>query len=221
MFVCKICGHISFGNEPPEKCPVCHAPSSAFNKNDEALKAPADPDNLTDAEKKHMPLVTIDRSGEFLQIVVSVGEIEHPMESEHWIMYIDLYINDVYQSRVSFAPGGILYPAAELISKETVDIGIKVVSTCNKHGAWLTGFNLAGKAGYVCTSCGMSSDTTQHLCSPMPGMEPYTCSHCGKKTDDIRHVCVPKLSEISYVCASCGRLADDVDTLCKPVPVED
>ena len=31
-FVCKVCGYIYEGAEPPAECPVCHAPASAFEK---------------------------------------------------------------------------------------------------------------------------------------------------------------------------------------------
>jgi len=31
-FVCKVCGYVHEGNEPPEKCPVCSAPSSKFEE---------------------------------------------------------------------------------------------------------------------------------------------------------------------------------------------
>ena len=31
-WVCKICGYVHEGDQPPEKCPVCKAPASAFVK---------------------------------------------------------------------------------------------------------------------------------------------------------------------------------------------
>ena len=31
-WVCKVCGYIYEGAEPPAECPVCHAPASAFEK---------------------------------------------------------------------------------------------------------------------------------------------------------------------------------------------
>ena len=31
-WVCKVCGYIYEGAEPPAECPVCHAPASAFKK---------------------------------------------------------------------------------------------------------------------------------------------------------------------------------------------
>jgi rubrerythrin len=31
-YVCKICGYVHEGNEPPEKCPVCGAPADKFEE---------------------------------------------------------------------------------------------------------------------------------------------------------------------------------------------
>ena len=31
-YVCTICGYIHEGDAPPEKCPICNAPSSKFNE---------------------------------------------------------------------------------------------------------------------------------------------------------------------------------------------
>ncbi len=36
-YVCSICGYVHEGNEPPEACPICKAPASKFNKQDEEM----------------------------------------------------------------------------------------------------------------------------------------------------------------------------------------
>ncbi len=53
---CKVCGHIEF-NEAPDKCLVCRGPKSSFSENPDAINAPEDPSNLTEGEKKHIPIV--------------------------------------------------------------------------------------------------------------------------------------------------------------------
>lgn len=37
-FVCSVCGYIYEGENPPEKCPICNAPSDKFNKMEGALQ---------------------------------------------------------------------------------------------------------------------------------------------------------------------------------------
>ena len=41
-FVCKVCGYIYEGAEPPAECPVCHAPASAFEKVEGELELAAE-----------------------------------------------------------------------------------------------------------------------------------------------------------------------------------
>ena len=36
-WVCSICGYVYEGEQPPEKCPICKAPASKFNKQDEEM----------------------------------------------------------------------------------------------------------------------------------------------------------------------------------------
>lgn len=41
-FVCKVCGYVYEGENPPEKCPVCGAPASKFAEQDASVSAWAD-----------------------------------------------------------------------------------------------------------------------------------------------------------------------------------
>ena len=41
-WVCSVCGYIYEGEQPPEECPVCHAPASAFKKVEGELKLAAE-----------------------------------------------------------------------------------------------------------------------------------------------------------------------------------
>jgi rubrerythrin len=34
-WICSVCGHIHEGEEPPEKCPVCHVPGSLFKEKED------------------------------------------------------------------------------------------------------------------------------------------------------------------------------------------
>ena len=60
IFECKVCGHIEF-NEAPEKCLVCGAKKEAFIEKPDAIKQPADPDNLSEGDKKHIPVIVINK----------------------------------------------------------------------------------------------------------------------------------------------------------------
>jgi desulfoferrodoxin-like iron-binding protein len=144
-FVCKVCGHIAFDNAPVE-CPVCRASIENFDKDTEAIKRPAEPDNLNELEKKHIPYVTVSNEcalipgGVCFEVRVTVGEIEHVMESEHYITFLDFYINKRFLARVQLTYKR-LHPAA--ILHYNVEGGtLTVIENCNVHGNWMTEVSL-------------------------------------------------------------------------------
>ena len=84
--------------------------------------------NTTDAAtEKHVPVYEIDGN----EIIVRIGEVEHPMEEEHYIMWIAqvsedrttrvrLHPNQSTETRFPYIPGSTIY------------------EYCNKHGLWAT-----------------------------------------------------------------------------------
>ena len=138
-FVCKMCGFIAIDGKAPEVCPVCGAPKSAF-KEEDAVKTPADPANLTEPEKKHIPVIIIERKcglipGGCTDVHARIGEIQHPMLPEHFIGRVDFYIDRQFTARVKFTPQK-LNPAASLHFKDNAG-RVTVISSCNIHGAWI------------------------------------------------------------------------------------
>ena len=144
-FVCQVCGHIAF-DEAPVECPVCRMPIENFENVPDAIKTPADPDNLSESEKKHVPLVSIGREcsvehGEgCADVHVKIGEIEHVMETEHYIKFIDFYASKKYLARLILTPQHI-HPKVSLCLN--VNTGkLTVIETCNVHGSWITKIKL-------------------------------------------------------------------------------
>ncbi len=140
-FVCQVCGHIAF-DEAPVDCPVCGMPIENFENVPDAIKIPGDPDNLTEVEKKHVPVVSISREcssvhGEgCADVHVKVGEIEHVMETEHYIKFIDFYASKKHLARLVLTPRRI-HPSISLCLN--VNTGkLTVVENCNVHGSWMT-----------------------------------------------------------------------------------
>jgi superoxide reductase len=130
-FVCKVCGFVSIKGSAPENCPVCGAPKTSFEEKEGALKTPQDVNNLTELEKKHVPVIRVVKK----DVYAKMGEIEHPMQEEHHIAHIDFYIDSEFISRVKLTPEK-LNPAAALHLK--AESGkLTVVELCNLHGAWI------------------------------------------------------------------------------------
>jgi len=117
-------------------------PIENFDNSPDVLRKPADPENLTDEERMHTPLITVSRqSGAIshngcIDIQIKVGEIEHEMTSEHFIEFIDIYIDRTYVMRAALTPKR----AHPLVSTclNAASARLAVISHCNVHGSWIT-----------------------------------------------------------------------------------
>ena len=84
--------------------------------------------NTNDASKeKHIPVYEKVED----EIVVTVGKEEHPMEKEHFIMWI-AQVSDNKTTRVRLYPEQGIEVRFKYIPKSTV------YAYCNKHGLWKT-----------------------------------------------------------------------------------
>jgi superoxide reductase len=139
-FECSSCGHIEF-DEAPEMCLVCQSKQDAFKENAEAIKQPADPANLSEGDKKHIPQIVVVKEcglipdGTCTDVHVRVGEIEHVMQAEHYIRCIDYYLDHTFISRVWLSPE-TCHPAAGLHVNAKSGT-ITAVENCNVHGNWM------------------------------------------------------------------------------------
>lgn len=144
-YVCKICKFISIDGSAPDKCPVCGAPKTAFEEKEDAIKTAQDENNLTELEKKHIPVITLVKKCGLIpegcqDVHVKMGEIQHPMQPEHFIGHIDFYIDKKFISRVILTPDK-LNPAAALHLKAEAG-KLSVIELCNLHGAWIKEIDL-------------------------------------------------------------------------------
>jgi len=120
---------------------VCGRASEAFKDSPDAIKQPADPANLSDGDKKHIPQIVIVKEcglipgGCCSDVHVRVGEIEHVMEEKHFIRYIDYYLDKKFISRVWLSPGAC-HPAAGLHVNATAGT-ITAIENRNVHGNWM------------------------------------------------------------------------------------
>lgn len=139
-FVCGVCGHIEF-KEAPVKCLVCGAVKEKFKEDAAAIKSPANPAELTEGDKKHIPQIVVVKEcglipgGGCTDVHARVGEIEHVMTAEHFIRCLDFYHDYKFISRIWLSPV-VCHPAAAL--HLAVGTGkLTVVENCNVHGNWM------------------------------------------------------------------------------------
>lgn len=79
--------------------------------------------------EKHVPIFTKDDNG---NEIVKVGIIDHPMNNEHYIMFIEAVSKDKSQMQLKYlSPGDI--PMSVLDKNSNHD---NAYAYCNLHGLW-------------------------------------------------------------------------------------
>ena len=132
-FVCEDCGHVSF-ETAPAKCPVCFM--SKFTEKTDAIK-----DAGLEGKEKHIPVITVTQAcglapDSCRDVHVKVGSIVHPMQEDHWIQWIDVYINRTFAARYSLLPQS-MQPIVSLHLKKEAAGSIRIIESCSKHGRWM------------------------------------------------------------------------------------
>lgn len=117
FYRCSICGNVIELIDGDSKRITC------CGKNMELLVA-----NTVDASvEKHVPVYK--KEGE--KLIVSVGEVIHPMEEKHYIMWIAL-VSDNKVTRVNLLPNEAPEAVFDYVEKA------EVYAYCNLHGLWKT-----------------------------------------------------------------------------------
>ena len=117
FYVCPICGNVIGLIDGDINHITC------CGKAMELLEA-----NTVDAShEKHVPVY--ERVED--EIAVRVGEVEHPMEKDHFIMWV-AQVTDNQTTRVR------LYPEQATTVRFKYIPGATIYAYCNKHGLWAT-----------------------------------------------------------------------------------
>ena len=117
FYVCPICGNVIGlidGDIMHMTC--CGKPMQLLEAN-----------TVDASQEKHVPVY--ERSED--EIVVRVGSVEHPMEKDHYIMWIA----QVSQNRTTRVR---LYPEQATETRFPYIKGATLYAYCNKHGLWKT-----------------------------------------------------------------------------------
>ena len=97
-------------------------------------------DNMTDLEKKHLPVITAQKSvkkGEFFEVTVEVGKMmEHPNELGHFIDFVELYADHTYLARMDFTACRTRPIMKVCVSLDHTHGKLRAFTHCNLHGTW-------------------------------------------------------------------------------------
>ena len=114
-YICEECGNVTAVLNGEKKDLLC------CGKKMKVLT----PNSTDAATEKHVPVYKkVDD-----EIIVKVGEIEHPMETDHYIMWIEL----VSEGRTTKE---LLKPGQPAETKFQYIPGSVIYAYCNKHGLW-------------------------------------------------------------------------------------
>jgi len=98
-----------------------------------------DSKNLTDLEKKHLPVIDCPdkvRKGDQFQVSIEAGKLlEHPNENIHYIEWIELLADDLFISRIDLIPV-VGKPKVTLTISLNESHNLRARIRCNLHGIW-------------------------------------------------------------------------------------
>ena len=118
VYKCEICGNIvEVLHEGQGQLVCCGVPmiKKEEKENEEGLN------------EKHIPVVEEKET----EIVVKIGEVEHPMTEEHYIEWVEIETKKEIL-RKEFSPSEKL----EITFKKSEEKILKVRAYCNLHGLW-------------------------------------------------------------------------------------
>ncbi|HID92130.1 TPA: desulfoferrodoxin [Candidatus Gracilibacteria bacterium] len=96
------------------------------------IKKAIDKNNLTDSERKHIPFITRIET----EVTVFCGDgITHPMEDDHWIIFIELFKNGESVEKITLKKTDepkAVFTLADISDTDT----ITAHAFCNLHGIW-------------------------------------------------------------------------------------
>lgn len=99
-----------------------------------------DPKNMTDLEKKHLPVITAPKSvkkAECFEVTVEVGKLlNHPNEPGHYIEFIELYADHSYLVRMDFTARTTCPIMKVCASLNHIHGKLRAFEHCNLHGTW-------------------------------------------------------------------------------------
>lgn len=113
------------------KCPICNNLIGLIQGDASHITCCGKPMELLvansseGATEKHIPVYKKDGD----EIVVRVGEVNHPMDEDHYIMWVAV-VSDNQTTRVRF------YPHQEPVARFKYIPNSVIYAYCNKHGLW-------------------------------------------------------------------------------------
>lgn len=122
LYKCNICGNVIEILISGDGHPVC------CGEEMERLEVKNDIQNNTDLTEKHSPLIETDLDG---KTIVTLDK--HPMEKEHYIMFVQTISRDKNEIKTKY-----FYPSEKVLMRTDINPdGMRARSYCNIHGVYI------------------------------------------------------------------------------------
>ena len=104
------------------------------------VNVPADPEAMTDLERKHVPVITAPetvKKGKCFEVTVEVGKLlAHPNEPGHFIEFVELYADETFLGRVDLTAVKTCPTVALCVALNHAHKELRAYERCNLHGVW-------------------------------------------------------------------------------------
>lgn len=118
VYKCSICGNVVEAFEAyAGELVCCGKPMDIFTAKAEE-----------EGNEKHKPVLTVDGN----KVTVKVGSVDHPMEKEHWIEWVEILGGEEVIAQKRLYPGDAPVVTFVLENAE----GVSARAYCNVHGLW-------------------------------------------------------------------------------------
>jgi superoxide reductase len=105
------------------------------------VNEPMNVQNLSDLEKKHLPVIEAPdevAAGQCFDVRVEVGKLlAHPNEHKHFIQFVDLYADDTFLARTDFTAVKTCPRTSFCVSLDGPVNELRAYEYCNMHGTWV------------------------------------------------------------------------------------
>ncbi|WP_027340642.1 class II SORL domain-containing protein [Halonatronum saccharophilum] len=101
------------------------------------VKNVANEKEKSELEKKHIPIIEAPdkvNKDEFFEVKLKIGKIDHPVDKDHFIQYVDLYAEFYHLGRANFTPEAKAEATFKIKLKESCTL--RAYELCNLHGQW-------------------------------------------------------------------------------------
>jgi superoxide reductase len=105
------------------------------------INQPANSADLTDMEKKHIPVIDCPdtvKAGQPFKVKIKVGEMPHVSEEAHHIQWIEIKTGENLYARIDLTPVLSLPEVTVTLKKagKHRKTSIRALERCNIHGLW-------------------------------------------------------------------------------------